>query len=309
MIPEALEPVVDRALAAAFGTTAYDSVSLVAGGMRSALACRVVVRGSAYFVRVGASTLVDPAVDIANTRAAADAGIAPRLHHADAADRVMVSDFIERAPLPPGFDRLVAQTIVRIHALPPWPKTIHHLATLDRFLARLQRTDLDDVRAAYARLAAVYPRDADLVACHNDLKPHNLLFDGERLWVVDWEAAFGNDRFADLANVASFFVTDEDAYLAAYFGRPATAYERARFELARWANHLAYVAFLSLFAAQSSQPTPDFRAFHAGLVTGAIDLADDAIKMQYANAHLAEARNALQGARFSEAIAVVQRGP
>ena len=313
MIAPSLQEIVDRALAAAFGTPSCDDVKVLTGGMRSALACRVVVRGRAYFLRVGASTLVDPAYELACTRAAADAGIAPSVCYADPADRVLIADFIERAPRPRPFAPLLAAAIARVHALPRWSKAIHHLATLDMFISRLReanlRADAADVLARYSDVSAVYPRDSELVSCHNDLNPRNILFDGQHVWIIDWEAAFVNDRYADLANAASFYVRDareEADYLAAYFGEPATDYQRARFALARFANHLSYLALLSLMAARAgltSQPTPDFYAFHDGLLDGSIDLADNAIKLQYANVHLEAARRALPA--LADAIALV----
>ena len=54
-------------------------------------------------------------------------------------------------------------------------------------------------------------------------KPDNMLFDGSRLWLVDWEAAFQNDRYADLAVAANMLVaneTEERIYLQEYFGAP-----------------------------------------------------------------------------------------
>src|SRR5262245_50531785 len=109
-----------------------------------------------------------------------------------------------------------------------------------------------------------------------------------------------NDRYADLALAANFFVpteADEDAYLAAYFAAPPTDYHRARFFLARWINHLSYVALLSFITARAAippQPTPDFRTFHAGLIANTIDLSAAETKVQYANAHLAAARDEMQ---------------
>ena len=83
----------------------------------------------------------------------------------------------------------------------------------------------------YRQVAAVYPRlDADLVSSHNDLfKPDNMLFDGNRVWLVDWEAAFLNDRYADLAVVANQVVTndaEERLYLQEYFGQAPDEYQR-----------------------------------------------------------------------------------
>jgi aminoglycoside phosphotransferase len=311
-IPEHLVPTVERALHAAFGTTTYDDVSRL-GGLR-AFACRIVVRGRPYVLRVGATTHIDPAVEIAMTRAAADAGIAPRVWHADAADRVIVTDFIEGVPPPAAFGAQLAQAIAQIHALPPWPRTLHQLDMLDGFLAKLRAAEalagLDDVLDAYAQVAAHYPRGADLVACHNDLKAPNLLYDGARVWVIDWESAFVNDRYADLANAAGFFVEendrDEAEFLAAYFGAPATAYQRARLVLARFVIHVGYVAFLTLVTARAgvpAQPTPDYRAFHDSIAAGTIDLSDAATKVRYANVHLAAARRALASPRLAAASA------
>jgi len=66
-------------------------------------------------------------------------------------------------------------------------------------------------------VCAAYPRlDSDMVSCHMDPKPENLLFDGQRLWLVDWQAAFVNDRYFDLAVAANFLVAadaDELTYL------------------------------------------------------------------------------------------------
>ena len=88
----------------------------------------------------------------------------------------------------------------------------------------LPENDTRELLARYQQVAAVYSRlDSDLAPCHNDLfKPDNMLFDGKRLWLVDWEAAFQNDRYADLAVVANMIVTneaEETIYLQEYFGK------------------------------------------------------------------------------------------
>jgi aminoglycoside phosphotransferase (APT) family kinase protein len=80
-------------------------------------------------------------------------------------------------------------------------------AAVDGFIWRFQAANIlpedecAELLARYAQLAAVYPRhDPDMASSHNDLfKPDNILFDGHRVWLADWEAAFLNDRSADLA--------------------------------------------------------------------------------------------------------------
>jgi thiamine kinase-like enzyme len=61
--------------------------------------------------------------------------------------------------------------------------------------------------AAAALEHAVGP--VDLVFGHNDLLPANLIDDGARLWLVDWEYAGFNSPLFDLANLASNCALDE----------------------------------------------------------------------------------------------------
>lgn len=56
---------------------------------------------------------------------------------------------------------------------------------------------LDGHVTGLARIRAEYPWSAAQVSAHNDINPRNVLFDGERLWLVDWELAFRNDPLAD----------------------------------------------------------------------------------------------------------------
>lgn len=53
-------------------------------------------------------------------------------------------------------------------------------------------------------------------------------------WLVDWQAAFVNDRYFDLAVAANFVVTsdgDECTCLEQYFGQRPDKFQRARFFL------------------------------------------------------------------------------
>jgi thiamine kinase-like enzyme len=66
---------------------------------------------------------------------------------------------------------------------------------------------------------------------HNDLLPANLLDDGERLWLIDFEYAGFSTAMFDLAGLSSnagFSTEESEALLAIYFGRtPDEATRRA----------------------------------------------------------------------------------
>jgi len=148
------------------------------------------------------------------------------------------------------------------------------------------------------------------------LKPENILFDGDRVWLVDWEAGFRNDRYVDLAVVANFVITndaEEEAYLRAYFGEAAGDYRRARLYLMRQLLHMFYPAVLFMFslrdnAVHSKEKVPDFRDFHNRIWAGELILAADEARLQYARVHIKQNLENLGAARFQDALRLISHG-
>jgi thiamine kinase-like enzyme len=104
-----------------------------------------------------------------------------------------------------------------------------YLAQLDAQGGEAGRTER--LRRVIARLErAVGP--SRLALTHNDLMPGNIIDDGQRLWLIDWEfAGYGAPLF-DLASLAVDNGVDEAGQaqlLAFYFGRPAGAALLRRF--------------------------------------------------------------------------------
>ncbi len=219
-----------------------------------------------------------------------------------------------------------------LHALPPFPGRADNLntscvfllnkgAALDGFLQAVRTANIlpksegEELFARYEQVAAVYPRkDAEMVSSHNDLfKPDNILFDGNRLWLVDWEAAFLNDRYADLAVVANLVVTseaEESAYLEEYFGAPPDPYQRARFFLMRQLAHIFY-AMVFLLRGSSGKPlsrndsAPSFTDFHRRMWAGKINLADTDTKVIYGTLHWEQLVHDTRQSRFNESLTIV----
>jgi hypothetical protein len=164
-------------------------------------------------------------------------------------------------------------------------------------------------------MAAAYPYgDAEMVSSHNDLfKPDNILFDGQRVLLVDWEAAFLNDRYADLAAVANQVVAtqeEEVAYLQEYFGAAPDPYQLARFHLMQQLAHLFYtLAFLSLGSSDEpvdwNAPVPDFTAYHRRVWAGEVDLKDKAAKIVYGRVHWQRLVQNVRQTRYKEALRIV----
>ena len=64
------------------------------------------------------------------------------------------------------------------------------------------------------------------VPCHNDLLPANVLFDGDHVWILDFEYAGMNDLFFDLGNLSvnsAFGPHDDERLVDSYFGKVSDA--------------------------------------------------------------------------------------
>jgi len=117
-----------------------------------------------------------------------------------------------------------------------------------------------------------------MVSCHNDPNPRNILFDGERVWLIDWEMAFRNDPLVDLAILTTehFEAPElEDVLLEAAFGRLPDGRLRARLSVIRLLTRLYYGCIVLDSLAGSLRSAPDIglaasspAAFRAAVAEG-----------------------------------------
>jgi aminoglycoside phosphotransferase (APT) family kinase protein len=330
MIPQEKIAAVTRGLNEAFGVAAFDDIRDLTERPSSNRVFRIVVRGSAYLLRIN-TRAGDMTRHFSCMQAAAEAGLAPRVRYACADDRISISDFVEAVPFPTtdALHRIPA-ALRTLHALPPFPVVsfnttctflLNQGPALDAFLQKfraaniLPENDREELLAQYAQVAAAYSSlDPDPAPSHNDLfKPDNILFDGSRLWMVDWEAAFQNDRYADLAVVANMLVAnaaEEQIYLQEYFGAPPDSYQAARFYLMKQLAHLFYtLAFLSLGSEGKpvdwSEPVPAYSDFQRRFWAREVDLADNHSKTVFGRVHWGQLTHNLRQPGFDEALKIV----
>jgi aminoglycoside phosphotransferase (APT) family kinase protein len=329
LIPAEKRAAVARALAAAFGPAELQDVALLGGGLSGAGIFRVRVMGRDYLLRLDtpANALGEPGRAYACLGIAASAGISPALRYADAADMVTIVDFIQQQPLgarSPAATPLpveLAQTLARLHRAPAFPPLVDYLEGMQALIARHRQTRLLDPAATegvlgrYGRIAAVYrTRPEDLVSSHNDLNPGNILYDGARLWFVDWEAAFLADRYVDLATLANWFAFDpavQALLTTSYFGSTPTPEQSARLHLMRLVNHVFY-GMIMLNGAADKRPEAQLADRDLSGLTladigpllrqGRFDMSAWENRIVYAKARLAAAEAGMQGPAFEAAL-------
>lgn len=335
MIPEAKKSAVARALNETFGVSELEEIrALSASIFTSAVVFRIVVLKRPYLLRVITRTdaNADPTRQFLCMKIAADAGLSPRVWYTNIEGRVSIIDFVEAQPLPVADAIIpVAATLKAMHALPPFPKLKNDFDTAPTFLLRssslregliekfqgakiLPESETAELFKLYERVRSVYPfPDADMVSSHNDLKPPNMVFDGQHLWLIDWEAAFLNDRYNDLAVMANFVVAndaDEGSYLRAYFGEEAGEYRTARFYLMRQLVHIFYAMVYTQIGSSgkpvdASARVPDFRDFHKRIWAGEVSLEGADKKVQFGRVHMRQLLENARTERFEEAIRIV----
>jgi aminoglycoside phosphotransferase (APT) family kinase protein len=267
------------AITAVLGSAALVNVRPVTGGVSGAAVFLIEVSGRRFVLRMEGppSPLRNPHQYV-SMRFAAEAGIAPRIHYLDADDRVVMMDFIEDRPLEayPGGAQGLAQAVgamlKELQALPLFSCFMDYPDVVDRLWTHVCKTGLfaDGVLdAASQRLADIrkaYALDAEnYVSSHNDVLPRNLLFDGKRLWLIDWENAYRNDPLVDLATALDNFAPSpelEDVLLVASLGRAPDRLLRDRLALVRSLTRLFYagVLFSASACAQRTTPDPDLSA-------------------------------------------------
>jgi aminoglycoside phosphotransferase (APT) family kinase protein len=159
---------------------------------------------------------------VAIQRSAGEAGLAPRVVHVDATRRAVVSELI--------VDRSMAMRVghpatreLAIDELGRLLRGVHALPIPQGAKRRDVRGMLAEVwggldAAGFARpawcaevvtdlLAAPVPAGREVLS-HNDANPTNLVFDGARVLLLDWDAAAPNDVRCDLATVSVFLRMD-----------------------------------------------------------------------------------------------------
>ncbi len=333
-LPEALQARAAQAIAEAFPGARPQSLEPMHGGLSGAPVYKLMVDGRAYVLRivVQASALNDPVRQMACLRLAAAQGIAPPVQCASAELGVSISSFVEHQPAIPALrrsDELVAHfgdLMRRLHAGPAFPVFLDALQMIEGGLAHLAGRGAALPALTQAALAefetvrqALQPH---LVAapCHNDMNPSNVLYDGRRLWLIDWESACAGDPLFDLAGLIHWFVLDarqEATLLQAYFGRAPGELELAKLVLMKHVSWWFYaVVFLLLLpgellaAGQAGDPEqlPSFPALLAAVGQGELAMSDAATRLRMSLVLAKQSRDAMRQPAFRQALARLAAG-
>jgi aminoglycoside phosphotransferase (APT) family kinase protein len=332
LIPETRRDAVRAALRATFGASAVRDFQPIRGGVSGALICRFDVRGRNYVLRIEPErvALHHRQRGFACMAAAAAAGAAPPVHYHDPATGVAIMDFVSGRPLsehPDGaadLARALGALISKVQATPPFPMLGSFPEVIGSVLAGISNSSffaagqLDPHAEGLARISALPWDTSLLVSCHNDPNPRNILFDGERVWLIDWETAFRNDPLVDVAILTTELLEApelEDVLLEAAFGRMPDRRLRARLSVIRLLTRLYYGCIVLDSLVDTLRPVPDIgvaasspAAFRAAVAEGRLASGTPETAYAFGQMSLAAFIDGLATPEFDEMLKRAEQG-
>lgn len=214
--------------------------------------------------------------EIMTARAAYEAGFGPKVEHS--APGVMVSAFLHARTFAPDDVRAnaarVAALLRRFHQAMP----AHIAGPGFMFWAfHVIRDYARTLEEGKSRMTGELPRYLELcrtleaiqtplpiVFGHNDLLPANILDDGERLWLIDFEYAGFSTAMFDLAGATSnagFSAEEAEEFLAAYFGNMPSLEIRRSHSAMQCASLLREAMWSMVSEIHLSAPGADYESY------------------------------------------------
>ena len=325
---------VAQAIGEAFPGARPQSLEPVHGGLSGALVYKLVVDERPFVLRVIVehSLLNDPVRQLTCLRLAAEHGIAPHLRYASTELALSISAYIAHRPALPELRRsadLVAHfgdLLRRLHAGPAFPVFLDAFQMIEGGLAQLAQRGVALPEPTQAALAEFEPvkraLQPHLIAapCHNDLNPANVLYDGGRLWLVDWETACMGDPMLDIAGLIHWFLFDpgqEATLLQSYFQRGPSERDLAKLTLMKHVSWWFYaIVFLlslqgeevSAVEAVDPEKLPSFAEMLAAVGRGELRLHEPGARRRMSLVLAKQSLDAMRRPAYREAHARLMAG-
>jgi thiamine kinase-like enzyme len=215
----------------------------------------------------GSALGIDRETEYRNATAAHAAGIGPPVLAYLPDSGLLVTAWVEGRPLraddlhdPEQLARL-AGVCRTLHERSSFSNEVDIAAVRERYLVyclergySLPDGYLDHERAISDLVAAVRARPEEIVPCHNDLVPANVIDDGVRLRVIDFEYSGNNDpcfEFGSIAAGSSLSVHQLSHLMRSYYGRDRPS-RIARARLYTLLAHHTWALWAAIQDAESS---------------------------------------------------------
>ena len=186
-----------------------------------------------YFIRLGSQNRnvlgLDFLREYTTIQFAAELDLSPRIVASDPDHEILVMPFIKSDPVDLHKKEHLLETIPLIKKLHTSNHRFDYSANpeeiIKSYLSKIEELKIQ-LSPSQRKMVDARPKLTfyHLVPCHLDLWDRNVLNDGKRFWIIDWEYGAMSEDLFDLASLASAdFFTDEemDTLIMLYEGRPS----------------------------------------------------------------------------------------
>jgi thiamine kinase-like enzyme len=215
-------------------------IQLLSGGLTNTN-YKVLVDGKPFFIRVPGEGTELLAIDRNNeyhsSKAAADAGVGPKILYHFPEYSVMVLEFLDGKTMSkeslnePGMPTRMAQAIKRLHVgerfllgFNMFRLTEYYLRLCKERSIKIPDGYLERIETINKIEKAMVVKPLQTVPCNNDLLAENYIDDGTQLWLIDYEYSGNNDPTFELGNTCQEMQFNDEQIkevCSAYFGQAA----------------------------------------------------------------------------------------
>lgn len=297
---------IDFAVLKGLGTKNWELINLLSGGLTGVPVYRIVVENKSYTIKL--EDVNDKEFDLQRSykilETVSKQGISPLVYFTDPDRGIVLMKYIESNPRPeasPENIQKFSHLIRELHENNSFPKWKSVIVILELVYQRLtpdyqkSKIIMESMHEINKMRNILFDQN-DVRLCHCDLNPVNVLFDGEKYFLVDWQAASAQSFYFDLAYCSNwFYFYNEDLcalFLTSYLGREATEEESAKYYLMRIFSYIYLgIGFISLpfrenqnipiIPEENIEKLPSYLKFMQSLGSGMVDLENTETQQQF----------------------------
>lgn len=237
-----------KTIKSTFGLNLPHKMSALAGGGSTAKLYKFKVERKYYVLRLMGldQPIEERRIQVECAQYAAKLNIAPNCHYADAQDGIIIMDYV----IPKVFTKKIV-----LEQMPKLLRKLHNgekispafyatFSYMNDFIAKATEIcpskEIIDYYKSIQDIMSILGHHQEIASCHNDLNSENILYDGKKIYLIDFEAAGLEDPYFDLATVCQQNCLDpneELAFLESYLERKPSDLEVAKLVLMKQVSY------------------------------------------------------------------------
>lgn len=307
---ERIENIVN-ALDQTFGSKDFSKLTPLKNGYSESQMFLFEMKEIPYVLRIMSfeQPLEDRQTQIDCAVAVSQIGIGPTYYYANASTGIIIMEYIHNIPfsksdilkhMPVLLKKLHTETIFPAPYAPIFPYIHNLMGDVLAFPAPEKVQEfLKSISTIISILKNASPSTNSSGSCHNDLNPDNILFDGNRFYLVDFEAAGTEDPFFDLATACMQMMltpSEEEMFLKSYLKQQPLPEEMKKLSLMKQVSYAFYALHFFKFAYEEgvmaiTGSIPTFSQWNEGMDNGTFELQTPQGFLLYATVLMEESLN------------------